>query len=173
MTSPEPTPRPVRIAVLTVSDTRTEATDRSGALLIERLTSAGHTLHSRRIIPDDVAVIDETVTTLMADPTCDVVLSTGGTGITGRDVTVDVFERHYTKAIIGFGELFRQLSYADIGASTIQSRASGGLAGTTLLFALPGSTGACALGWDKILAHQLDVRSKPCNLVALMNRFDE
>lgn len=169
----EPTPRPVRIAVLTVSDTRTEATDRSGALLIERLTSAGHTLHSRRILPDDMTVLDSAVMALRADPTCEVVLATGGTGITGRDVTVDVFERHYTKPIVGFGELFRHLSYADIGASTIQSRASGGLAGTTLLFALPGSPSACALGWDQILAHQLDARSKPCNLVALMPRFDE
>ncbi len=133
----EPTPRPVRIAVLTVSDTRTEATDRSGALLIERLTSAGHTLHSRRILPDDMTVLDSAVMALRADPTCEVVLATGGT------------------------------------ASTIQSRASGGLAGTTLLFALPGSPSACALGWDQILAHQLDARSKPCNLVALMPRFDE
>lgn len=169
----EPTPRPVRIAVLTVSDTRTEETDRSGALLIERLTTAGHTLHSRRIVADDAPLLDNLVMELRADPTCEVVIATGGTGITGRDVTVDVFERHYTKAIIGFGELFRHLSYADIGPSTIQSRASAGLAGTTLLFALPGSTGACALGWDKILSHQLDARSKPCNLVALMPRFDE
>lgn len=168
-----PVTRPVRIAVLTVSDTRTEATDRSGALLAERLTAAGHVLHDRRILPDDADGLDAAVRQWMADPRCEVVLATGGTGITGRDVTVDVFERHYTKPIQGFGELFRHLSYADIGPSTIQSRASAGLAGTTLLFALPGSTGACRLAWDAILAHQLDSRSTPCNLVALMPRFDE
>jgi len=169
----EPTPRPVRIAVLTVSDTRTEATDTSGARLVERLTAAGHVLHDRRILPDDAAQLDAQLRAWLHDPGCEVVLPTGGTGLTGRDVTVDLFERLYTKPIVGFGELFRHLSYADIGPSTIQSRASGGLAGTTLLFALPGSTGAVTLAWDQILAHQLDVRSKPCNLVALMPRFDE
>lgn len=168
-----PTPTPVRIAVLTVSDTRTEATDTSGALLVERLLAAGHILHTRTLIPDDLARIRAVVTGLRDDPACDLVLATGGTGLTGRDVTVDVLESLYTKAIPGFGELFRMLSYADIGASTMQSRASAGLAGTTLLFALPGSTGACRLAWDKILAHQLDVRSKPCNLVTLMPRFGE
>lgn len=164
---------PVRIAVLTVSDTRTEQTDRSGHLLVSRLTEAGHELHDKRIVPDDIEAVRAAVTAWRDDPDCDVVLTTGGTGITGRDVTVDVVESLYTKAIPGFGELFRHLSYADIGPSTIQSRASGGLAETTLLFALPGSTGACRLAWDAILAHQLDARSKPCNLVALMPRFDE
>ena len=173
MSSTETTPRPVRIAVLTVSDTRTEATDTSGARIVERLTAAGHVLHARRILPDDAETLDAAVRQWCDDPDCEVVIATGGTGLTGRDVTVDVFERHYTKPIAGFGELFRHLSYADIGPSTIQSRASGGLAGRTLLFALPGSTGAVTLAWDKILAHQLDVRSRPCNLVALMPRLDE
>ncbi|MFT7580451.1 MAG: molybdenum cofactor biosynthesis protein B [Myxococcota bacterium] len=168
-----PTPMPVRIAVLTVSDSRTEETDTSGRLLVTRLQDAGHLLHAKRIVPDDIETITTTVRGWQDDPTCDVILSTGGTGITGRDVTVDVFERMYTKAIVGFGELFRALSYEDIGPSTIQSRASGGLAKTTLMFALPGSTGACTLGWDKILRHQLDSTTRPCNLVALMPRFAE
>lgn len=172
--APHPNGRiPVRISVLTVSDTRTEADDTSGALLVSRLTDAGHVLHDRRIVPDDVPTLEAVTGAWIDDPNCDVVIATGGTGITGRDVTVDVFERRYTKAIVGFGELFRALSYQDIGPSTIQSRASGGLAGTTLLFALPGSTGACRLAWDAILAHQLDSTSRPCNLVQLMPRFDE
>jgi len=168
-----PTPRPVRITVLTVSDTRTEETDRSGHYLVERLTEAGHILHQKRIVRDDRAAIAGAIRDACEDGACDVVLATGGTGITGRDVTVDVLEGFYTKPIPGFGELFRMLSYQEIGASTIQSRASAGLAGNTLLFALPGSPGACRLAWDAILRHQLDARSKPCNLVAMMPRFDE
>ncbi len=167
------TPKPVRVAVLTVSDTRTEATDTSGAYLARALREAGHVLYEKRILSDDAAVIGPQLDAWCAAPGCDVILTTGGTGITGRDVTVDTVEARYTKAIPGFGELFRMLSYDEIGPSTIQSRASGGLAGATLIFALPGSTGACRLAWEKILSHQLDSTSRPCNLVALMPRFDE
>ena len=171
--APHPNGRiPVRISVLTVSDTRTEADDTSGALLVSRLTDAGHVLHDRLIVPDDVATLEAATTAWIDDPQCDVVIATGGTGITGRDVTVDVFERLYTKAIVGFGELFRALSYEDIGPSTIQSRASGGLAGTTLLFAparlhrrLPPRLGRHPR------APALDSTSRPCNLVQLMPRF--
>ena len=168
-----PTPRPVGIAVLTVSDTRTLDTDTSGALLIERLTSAGHVLRARAILPDDGSRVAAQVLAWCDDAAIEVVLVTGGTGLTGRDVTVDTLEVLYDKAIPGFGELFRMLSWAEIGASTIQSRASGGLVRGRLVFCLPGSTGACRLAWDQILAHQLDVRSKPCNLVVLMPRFGE
>ena len=171
---PDLTPRPVRIAVLTVSDTRTLDDDRSGALLVERLQTAGHVLADRRILRDDTQAIRAQVESWTVDVGVEVVLATGGTGLTGRDVTVDVFEGLYHKAIPGFGELFRWLSFRTIGPSTIQSRASAGLAaGGTLLFALPGSTGACAQAWDEILAHQLDVRTRPCNLVELMPRFAE
>lgn len=169
----DPTPRPVRVAVLTVSDTRTVATDTSGALLVERLSAAGHVLADRALLPDDGAQVAALVMRWCEDEAIECVLVTGGTGLTGRDVTVDVLEAMYDKAIPGFGELFRMLSYAEIGPSTIQSRASGGLVKHTLVFALPGSTGACRLAWDAILRHQLDVRSKPCNLVALMPRFSE
>lgn len=168
-----PTPRPVRIAVLTVSDTRTFATDTSGALLVERLESAGHTLAARELLPDDGARVAARVAAWAADDGIEVVLVTGGTGLTGRDVTVDVLETLYDKAIPGFGELFRMLSYADIGPSTIQSRASAGMVRHRLVFVMPGSTNACRLAWDQILRHQLDIRSKPCNLVALMPRFAE
>jgi molybdopterin adenylyltransferase len=164
-------PLSVRIAVLTVSDTRTEETDTSGKLLVERLLAEGHVLAGKRIIQDEPSHIELTVTSWMEDEDVDVIIATGGTGITFRDVTVDVFERLYTKAIPGFGELFRMLSYKDIGSSTIQSRASGGLANQTLLFALPGSTSAVRLGWDAILTHQLNSTHRPCNLVDLMPRF--
>ncbi len=166
-------PLSVRIAVLTVSDTRTEETDTSGKLLAERLVADGHILVDKRIIKDEPTEIESVVNAWMADEQVDVVLATGGTGITFRDVTVDVFERLYTKAIPGFGELFRMLSYRDIGTSTIQSRASGGLAEKTLLFALPGSTSAVRMGWDEILTHQLNSTHRPCNLVDLMPRFGE
>jgi molybdenum cofactor biosynthesis protein B len=169
-----PTPRPVRIAVLTVSDTRTPETDTSGALLVERAETAGHRVVARGLCRDsgsEILAWFERVRT--GENAAEVVLITGGTGITGRDITVDTFERLYTKAIPGFGELFRMLSYADIGPSTIQSRATAGLIGTTIVFALPGSTGACRLAWDHILAHQLDIRSKPCNLVHLFPRLSE
>ena len=166
--------QPVRIAVLTVSDTRTEATDTSGALLSERAVEAGHILEARTLIRDDVEVIRAQIIDWCDNPSIEVILITGGTGLTGRDVTVDVVEALYKKAIPGFGELFRMLSFKDIGTSTIQSRASGGLArGNTLVFCLPGSTGACRLAWDDILAYQLNSEQGPCNLVHLMPRFAE
>lgn len=162
---------PLRIAVLTVSDTRTEADDTSGATLAERVEEAGHILAGRRMVRDDPEAIEEHVSRWCRDPGVDVVISTGGTGITTRDSTTDVFERLYDKAIPGFGELFRWLSFRDIGTSTIQSRATAGLAHGTLLFALPGSTGACRTAWDEILVHQLDVDHRPCNFAELMPRF--
>jgi len=168
-----PTPRPVGVAVLTVSDTRTAETDTSGALLVARLEAAGHRLVARELVRDEATRVAAQVLAWCDDAGVEVVLVTGGTGLTGRDVTVDALEGLYDKAIPGFGELFRLLSWYDIGASTIQSRASAGLVRGTLVFCLPGSTGACRLAWDQILAHQLDVRSKPCNLVALMPRFGE
>ena len=164
---------PVRIAILTVSDTRDEATDTSGALLVERLESAGHQLAARRIVKDDTGVIEALVRGWIDAPEVDVVISTGGTGLTGRDVTADVFERLYTKRIDGFGELFRMLSYKTIGTSTIQSRATAGVARGTYIFALPGSTGACRDAWDMILKDQLDYRFRPCNFVELLPRLRE
>jgi len=166
-------PVPVRIAVLTVSDTRTLANDKSGDTLAQRIADAGHEVADRALVKDDLDAIRATLEGWLADDSVDVVLTTGGTGITGRDVTVDVVESLYTKTIPGFGELFRMISFRDIGTSTIQSRASGGLCGTTLVFALPGSTGACRTAWDEILVHQLDAGHKPCNLVELMPRFRE
>lgn len=168
------TPRPVRIAILTVSDTRTLATDTSGALLEERARSAGHLIVARELCTDDQARILEHVDHFLGPEVgAEVILVTGGTGITGRDVTVDALSPRLDKPIPGFGELFRMLSYADIGPSTIASRAIAGRIGSSIIFALPGSTGACRLAWDKILAHQLDIRSKPCNLVSLLPRFSE
>jgi molybdenum cofactor biosynthesis protein B len=164
---------PVNIAVLTVSDTRTPADDRSGDTLVDRITAAGHRVAARRIERDDVDTIETVLRTWIADPEIDVVISTGGTGVTGRDVTPEAFTRVLEKEITGFGELFRMLSYAKIGSSTIQSRALGGVAGGTYLFALPGSTGAVRDGWDDILVTQLDSRHRPCNLVALMPRLKE
>ena len=164
---------PVRIAIMTVSDTRTSETDTSGKILVDRLEKAGHTLAEKVIVPDDQTAITRQLKAWIADAGVDVVISTGGTGITGRDVTPEAFEALYTKAIPGFGELFRMLSYESIGTSTIQSRATGGIADGTLLFALPGSSGACKDGWDKILVWQLDSRHKPCNFVELMPRFLE
>lgn len=164
---------PVRIAVLTVSDTRDLASDRSGTILAERLQAAGHVLADRRIARDDVGLITEVLRTWIEDPSLDAVITTGGTGVTGRDVTPEAFARVLDKEITGFGELFRMLSYAKIGTSTIQSRAIGGVAGGTYLFALPGSTGAVKDGWDDILRWQLDSRHRPCNLVELMPRLRE
>ena len=164
---------PVRIAVLTVSDTRTRANDTSGDLLAGRIEAAGHVLAAREIVRDDATAIEALLRTWVADPAIDVAVTTGGTGITGRDVTPEAFDRVLEKRIEGFGELFRMLSYAKIGTSTIQSRAIGGVAGGTYLFALPGSTGACKDGWDDILATQLDSRHRPCNLVELMPRLGE
>ncbi|MBM3516938.1 MAG: molybdenum cofactor biosynthesis protein B [Alphaproteobacteria bacterium] len=164
---------PVHIAVLTVSDTRTLAEDRSGAVLIERLEAAGHVLADRALVRDEVAAITARLNAWIANPGIEVVLATGGTGVTGRDVTPEAFHAVYEKEIPGFGELFRQLSYAKIGSSTIQSRASAGVAGGTYLFALPGSPGACKDAWDDILAYQLDVRYRPCNFVELLPRLTE
>ena len=164
---------PVNIAVMTVSDTRTLADDRSGDALAERLTGAGHRLGVRAIVKDDVAAIRAQVQAWIADSEIDVVLTTGGTGVTGRDVTPEAVEALFDKPIPGFGELFRQLSYAKVGTSTIQSRATGGVANGTYIFALPGSPSACRDAWDDILVFQLDNRHRPCNLVELMPRLRE
>ena len=162
---------PVRIAVMTISDTRTLEDDRSGAVLIERLESAGHQLVDRAIVRDDVDVIRDQLRKWIDDARVQVVLATGGTGVTARDVTPEALASLVTKPIPGFGELFRWLSYAEIGTSTIQSRAEAGLCGRTLVFALPGSPSACRTAWDKILASQLDARHKPCNFVELFDRM--
>lgn len=164
---------PVAIAVLTVSDTRTTANDTSGDALAERIVQAGHRLAARAIELDDADAIERRLRAWIADPSIDVVISTGGTGVTGRDVTPEAFERVMEKRIEGFGELFRMLSYQKIATSTMQSRALGGVAGGTYLFALPGSTGAVKDGWDDILLFQLDSRHRPCNLVELMPRLQE
>ena len=164
---------PVRIAVLTVSDSRTLETDRSGAILVERLTQAGHILADRAIVTDDVALIVKRLNIWIDDAGVDCIISTGGTGVTGRDVTPEAFAQVRDKEIEGFGELFRWLSYAKIGTSTIQSRATAAVARGTYLFALPGSSGAVQDGWDGILAAQLDSRHKPCNFVELMPRLME
>ncbi|USI71872.1 molybdenum cofactor biosynthesis protein B [Sphingomonas morindae] len=164
---------PVRIALLTVSDTRGLAEDRSGDALLERLTGAGHILAERAIVIDDAERIVARLHGWIDDPEVDCVIATGGTGVTGRDVTPEAFARVWDKEIPGFGELFRWLSYAKIGTSTIQSRACAGVARGTYLFALPGSTGAVKDGWDGILATQLDNRHRPCNFVELMPRLRE
>jgi molybdenum cofactor biosynthesis protein B len=163
----------VNIAVLTVSDTRVEADDRSGQALAELIARDGHHLAARDIVKDDIASITAQLRTWIADPLIDVVISTGGTGVTGRDVTPEAFEDVIEKKIDGFGELFRWISYQKVGTSTIQSRAIGGVAGGTYLFALPGSPSACRDGWEEILKWQLDNRFRPCNLVELMPRLEE
>jgi len=164
---------PVNIAVLTVSDTRSLETDRSGDVLVERIAEAGHRLVAREIVRDDADAIEAVLRRWIADESIDVVISTGGTGITGRDVTPEACARVIEKPIEGFGELFRMLSYQKIGTSTIQSRALGGVASGTYLFALPGSPSACRDAWDDILRFQLDNRHRPCNLVELMPRLKE
>jgi len=164
---------PVNIAILTVSDTRSLADDKSGQTLVDRVTAAGHTLADRRIVKDERAAIEAQLRAWVADRNIDVVIATGGTGLTGRDVTPEAFHAVYEKEIEGFGEMFRWLSHPKIGTSTMQSRATGGVAGGTYLFALPGSPGACRDGWDEILKHQLDARWRPCNLVELMPRLQE
>ena len=164
---------PVRIAVLTVSDTRSLAEDRSGDTLVARLLSTGHVLADRAIERDDIEVIVGRLRGWIADPAIDCILTTGGTGVTGRDVTPEALERVATKMIPGFGELFRYLSYATIGTSTVQSRACACVADGTYVFALPGSTGAVKDGWDGILRDQLDSRHRPCNFVELMPRLLE
>ena len=163
----------VNIAVLTVSDTRTLANDTSGDALAARIAAAGHRVADRAIEKDDAVAIERHLRGWIADPQIDVVITTGGTGVTGRDVTPEAFDRVLEKRIEGFGELFRMLSYAKIGTSTMQSRAIGGVAGGTYLFALPGSNGAVKDAWDDILLSQLDNRHRPCNLVELMPRLQE
>ena len=165
--------QPVHIAVLTVSDTRGLAEDTSGRTLVELITRDGHKLVDRAIVKDDRAAITEKLRAWIADPGIEAVISTGGTGVTGRDVTPEAFEALFEKKIDGFGELFRWLSFQKIGTSTMQSRAVGGVAGGTYLFALPGSPGACRDGWEDILRWQLDIRYRPCNLAELMPRLNE
>jgi molybdenum cofactor biosynthesis protein B len=164
---------PVRIAVLTVSDTRTEETDTSGAVLVERIREAGHHLAAKAIVPDEQEAIIAKLRAWIMDPEVDVVIATGGTGLTGRDVTPEAFHAVYEKEIEGFAAVFHRISYDKIGTSTIQSRATAGIAGGTFLFALPGSPGACKDGWDGILKWQLDYRFRPCNFVEIMPRLEE
>jgi molybdenum cofactor biosynthesis protein B len=164
---------PVRIAVLTVSDTRSMAEDRSGDTLVQRLTDAGHVLAARAIIRDERAEIAQQLRDWIADPAIDVVISTGGTGLTGRDVTVEAHRDVYEKEIDAFGTVFTIVSMQKIGTSAVQSRATAGVAGGTYLFALPGSPGACRDAWDEILAHQLDYRHRPCNFVEIFPRLEE
>ena len=164
---------PLRIAVLTVSDSRTEATDTSGRLLVERLESAGHRLAEKIIVPDDIYRIRAVVSAWIAAADVDIVITTGGTGVTGRDGTPEAVAPLLDKVLDGFGEVFRMLSYAEIGTSTIQSRALAGVANGTYVFCLPGSRNACATAWDKLIQAQLDYRTRPCNLVELMPRLQE
>jgi molybdenum cofactor biosynthesis protein B len=164
---------PLNIAVLTVSDSRTEETDKSGALLKDRAEAAGHQVLAKRIVPDDVYQMRALFSQWIADPEVQVILSTGGTGVTGRDSTPEAIAPLLDKQIEGFGELFRQVSMEEIGASTIQSRAFAGLTNGTFIFCLPGSSGACKTGWDKILQAQLDHRTKPCNFAQLIPRLLE
>jgi len=174
MTTTEPRPfKPLKIAILTVSDTRNEATDKSGALLVERLRAAGHTLAAKTIVRDDIYAIRAIVSTWIADANVEVVITTGGTGITGRDGTPEAVEVLLDKQIDGFGELFRTISYEEIGPSSLQSRCLAGVANATYIFCLPGSSNACATGWDKLIASQLDFRTRPCNLAELMPRLKE
>jgi molybdenum cofactor biosynthesis protein B len=164
---------PVRIAVLTVSDTRSPAEDKSGDTLVARIAEAGHTLADRAIVRDEIADIAAVLRRWIADPGVDVAISTGGTGLTGRDVTVEAHRSVYEKEVDAFGTLFAMISFAKIGTSAIQSRACAGVAGGTYLFALPGSPGACRDAWDEILKPQLDMRHRPCNFVEIMPRLDE
>lgn len=164
---------PLNIAVITVSDTRTIETDKSGGILADRITNSGHTVYKRVIIKDDADLIAAQLRQWIEDKNVDCIITTGGTGLTGRDVTPEAFNQVIEKDIPGFGELFRMLSYAKIKTSTIQSRAMAGVANATYLFALPGSSGAVKDGWDDILVHQLDNRTRPCNFVELMPRLNE
>ena len=163
----------VRIAVLTVSDTRTAADDRSGDVLVDRIAAAGHMLSARAIVRDERTHIADQLRAWCADDAIDVVISTGGTGLTGRDITVEAHRDVYEKEIDAFGTMFTIISMAKIGTSAVQSRATGGVANGTYLFALPGSPGACKDAWDEILVKQLDYRHKPCNFVEIMPRLDE
>jgi len=170
------TPReflPLNIAVLTITDTRTEAEDKSGKLLVDRLVGVGHGLYERRLVKDDIYAIRAEISRWVAESKVSVVLTTGGTGVTGRDGTPEAVTPLLDKQIDGFGEMFRVLSYEDIKTSTLQSRAVAGVANATYIFCLPGSSGACALAWDALIVHQLDFRTRPCNLVELMPRLLE
>ena len=164
---------PLDVAVLTISDSRTEETDKSGALLVQRLGAAGHRLAEKRIVPDDVYRIRAVVAQWIAEDSVQVVISTGGTGVTGRDGTPEAVAPLLDKTIEGFGEVFRVLSYEEIKTSTVQSRALAGVANGTYVFCLPGSSGACRTAWDRIIAAQLDYRTRPCNLVELIPRLLE
>ena len=164
---------PINIAVLTISDTRTSETDTSGALLQERINSAGHQCIEKKIIPDDVKHIKKTLQNLSNKEEIDCIITTGGTGLTGRDTTPEAVMEIASKSIEGFGELFRQISFSKIGTSAIQSRALAALINTTYVFCLPGSKGACKDGWDEILQYQLDARYRPCNFVEIMPRLSE
>ena len=165
--------KPLTIAIMTVSDTRIEANDKSGDMLVKLLTGAGHKLAGKRIIPDDIYRIRAAASEWIAADAVNAVITTGGTGITGRDSTPEAIKVLLDKEIKGFGEVFRAVSFDEIGTSTIQSRALGGVANATFIFCLPGSTGACRTGWEKIISHQLDYRTRPCNLVELMPRVLE
>lgn len=173
MTSDERAFIPLNIAVLTVSDTRVEDNDTSGRTLVQRLTEAGHRLADKRIVPDDIYRIRAAVSQWIADPDIQVVVSTGGTGVTGRDGTPEAVVVLFDKTLDGFGEVFRAISYQEIKTSTMQSRAIAGVANGTYVFALPGSSGACRTAWDSLIREQLDYRTRPCNLVELMPRLLE
>lgn len=164
---------PLKIAVLTISDTRTEADDTSGNTLVERINAAGHQVLEKKIVPDDIYQIRAVVSTWIANPEINVIISTGGTGVTGRDGTPEAIAPLLDKQLDGFGEVFRMLSYQDIKTSTIQSRAIAGVANGTYIFCLPGSSGACCTAWDLLIKEQLDFRTRPCNLVQLMPRLLE
>lgn len=164
---------PLSICVLTVSDTRTEQDDSSGSLLVERLLAAGHKLQEKRICADDIYEIRAVIANWIADPVINAVLTTGGTGVTGRDGTPEAVEPLLDKVIDGFGEMFRKISWDQIATSTMQSRCLAGVANRTYVFCLPGSSGACRTGWDKLISAQLDYRTRPCNLVELMPRLRE
>ena len=164
---------PLRISILVVSDTRTDTTDTSGEILVERLTKAGHLLAEKCIVPDDVYQIRSVLSRWIADPAVEIVITSGGTGLTGRDSTPEAASALFDKEIEGFGELFRWVSYEEIASSTIQSRVTAGVANGTYIFCLPGSSGACRTGWDRILSTQLDIRNSPCNFAELLPRLTE
>ena len=164
---------PLRISVLVVSDTRTEETDTSGKIFAERLTEEGHSLAEKCIVPDDIYQIRAVLSRWIVDPAVDIILTTGGTGLTGRDGTPEAVIPLFDKVIEGFGEMFRQISYDEISTSTIQSRVTAGVANGTYIFCLPGSSGACRTGWDKILSTQLDIRSRPCNFAEMLPRLTD
>jgi len=166
-------PVPLNIAVLVVSDTRTDKTDKSGRLLVDKVKSAGHKLYEKKIVPDDIYKIRAAVSDWCVDDRLDVILTTGGTGVTGRDGTPEAIACLLDKEIEGFGEIFRMLSFDEIGTSSLQSRALAGVANGKYIFCLPGSSGACATAWDKLISQQLDSRTRPCNLVELMSRLKE